>query len=325
MTKPPKADKKAAQKNAKKNGKVSRDLMATSGLGGEHSRAVMDIVTPEGVVLPFTRASFGDRIAALLLDLVICLLLPAAAVLLLLILPLKGLFDGKHQTTLSILAIAVMAFFFFVRSGYFTVFEMGRHAATPGKRVLKLRVIAHDGGRLTPAAIFTRNALREVEFFMPLTLFVSFLVNKSWLGWLSVVWALGLMLLPLFNREQARLGDFLAGTRIVHMPKALLSYDLADMDLDRNSGLTFTAEQLAYGEMELQVLEQVLRERKPAVMRAVAERIRTRIGWEEAARVEDRPSDEHFLRAYYGALRAHLESRMLLGRRRKNRSDPAPN
>jgi uncharacterized RDD family membrane protein YckC len=238
---------------------------------------------------------------------------------------LRGLLDGKHYATLSVMAIFVMAFFFFIRSGYFMAFEMGRRAATPGKRALKLRVIAHDGGRLTPAAIFTRNAMREVELFLPVTLLVSFMQHKSWLGWMAAIWAIGLVLLPLFNRDQARLGDFLAGTRVVHMPKAMLSYDLADMELDRHNGLTFTPEQLAYGEKELQVLEQVLRERKPAVMRAVADRIKARIDWREPSRVEDRPADEHFLRAYYGALRAHLEGRMLLGRRRKDKNDTAMN
>lgn len=317
MAKKPKADK------------VRRDLMADAAWG-DGARSVMQVTTPEGVQLPFVRASFGERVGALLIDLIIIIVLPVIVMILLLAMPLRGLFDGKHYTTLSILAIFAMAFFFFIRSGYFMAFEMGRRAATPGKRALKLRVIAHDGGRLTPAVIFTRNAMREVELFLPVTLIVSFMQHKSWFGWIAAIWAIGLVLLPLFNRDQARLGDFLAGTRVVHMPKAMLSYDLVDMELDRSNGLTFTQEQLAYGEMELQVLEQVLRERKPAVMRAVAERIKTRIDWREPLRIEDRPSDEHFLRAYYGALRAHLEGRMLLGRRRKDkhdtdRRDPAAN
>ena len=321
MAKKPESGKKAPGQTApvKKTG-VKRDLMADA-VQGQETRAVMRVVTPEGVALPFVRASFGERAAALLIDLILIIVLPVIAFVLLLVMPLRGLLDGKHYATLSVLAIMAMAFFFFIRSGYFMAFEMGRRAATPGKRALKLRVIAHDGGRLTPAAVFTRNAMREVELFLPLTLIVSFMQNKSWLGWLAALWALGLVLLPLFNREQARLGDFLAGTRVVHMPRALLSYDLADMELDRSNGLVFTAEQLAYGEMELQVLEQVLRERKGPVMRAVAERIKARIGWVEPP---DPPADEHFLRAYYGALRAHLEGRMLLGRRRKDKHDAAP-
>ncbi len=75
--------------------------------------------------------------------------------------------------------------------------------------------------------------------------------------------------------------------------------------------------------MELGVLEQVLRERRPAVMRAVADKIKARIGWQTPGDLLDMPSDETFLRAYYGALRAWLEGKMLLGRRRKDKHDPA--
>jgi uncharacterized RDD family membrane protein YckC len=212
---------------------------------------------------------------------------------------------------------------FFLRSGYFMFFEMGPKAATPGKRLMKLRVIAHDGGRLTPAAVFTRNAMREVELYLPLTLVFAGMAAQNSLGWLALIWALGVLLLPLFNRQHARLGDYFAGTRVVHMPRAKLSYDMADLDGDRRLGLTFTPAQLAYGEMELGVLEQVLRERKAAVMKAVADKIKVRIGWQAPKNPADIPRDEDFLRAYYSALRAHLEARMLLGRRRKDKHDPA--
>jgi uncharacterized RDD family membrane protein YckC len=312
MAKTPKAHKGAA-------GKVRRDLMADAA-AGEHARAIMTIVTPEGVSLPFERASFGERVGALLIDLILIVIAPVLVALVLWALPLDGVFKGKNDTLASILLMIGLAFFFFIRSGYFMAFEMGRRAATPGKRIMKLRVIAHDGGRLTPAAIFTRNALREVEMFLPLTLVASFMVQRSWFAWLAAFWALGLVLLPLFNREQARLGDFLAGTRVVHMPKAALGYDLAETEMDRRDGLVFSPEQLAYGEMELQVLEQVLRERKPGVMQAVAARIKARIQWVEPV---DPPLDEAFLRAYYAALRAHLEGRMLLGKRRRDKNDPA--
>jgi hypothetical protein len=51
----------------------------------------------------------------------------------------------------------------------------------------------------------------------------------------------------------------------------------------------------------------------------VAARIKARINWVDPK--NDPPGDETFLRAYYGALRAHLEAKMLLGRRRKDKHD----
>jgi len=296
-----------------------RDL-ASDAPYGEIGRTASEILTPEGVVLPFINATFGERVGALLLDWLIMILAPVIVLIIWLILPLEHVFDnGKHKALGSFVLIVAMFFLFFLRSGYFIFFEMGARAATPGKRVMKLRVISHDGGRLTPAAVFTRNALREVELYLPVTLIFAWSANHSAGSWLAFLWALALLLLPLFNKQHARLGDFLAGTRVVHMPKAALSYDLVDLEGDRNLGLSFTPEQLAYGEMELTVLEQVLRERKPAVMRAVAAKIKARINWVDPK--NDAPGDENFLRAYYGALRAHLEARMLLGRRRKDKHD----
>lgn len=286
---------------------------------GEIGRTAMEIVTPEGVVLPFINASFGERLGALVIDIIIVALVPLLVFLAWIVLPGEQM--ESNTTASAIFQIFVIALMFFLRSGYFMFFEMGPKAATPGKRVMKLRVIAHDGGRLTPAAVFTRNAMREVELYLPLTLVGAGLVVQNPLGWLASLWALALLLLPLFNRQHARLGDYFAGTRVVHMPRAKLSYDLADIGGDRRVGLTFTAEQLAYGEMELGVLEQVLRERKAQVMKAVADKIKARINWQAPKNSADIPPDEDFLRAYYSALRAHLEARMLLGRRRKDKHD----
>ena len=53
------------------------------------------------------------------------------------------------------------------------------------------------------------------------------------------------------------------------------------------------------------------------VAAAVAERIRRKIGW---TRGEDEP-DWAFLDAYYTALRRRLETRMLFGRRRRDKHD----
>jgi hypothetical protein len=50
-------------------------------------------------------------------------------------------------------------------------------------------------------------------------------------------------------------------------------------------------------------------------MRAVAARIRAKIGY------PDGDPDEAFLLAFYAALRKHLESRLLLGKRKRDKYD----
>ncbi len=301
---------------------AKRDLMADAPYG-EYGRTVAEVLTPEGVVLPFINATFGERLGALVIDVIFIALLSLVPFLIWIFLPDHENFAKQHKVAENALEVAFFLYMFFLRSGYFIVFEAGARAATPGKRLMKLRVISHDGGRLTPAAVFTRNAMREVETNIPIPLMFMGLAMHNPLGWLAFFWSLALVLLPVFNRQHARLGDFLAGTRVVHMPRAKLGYDLANLEGDRNLGLSFTPEQLAYGEMELGVLEQVLRERKPAVMKAVADKIKARINWQAPKNPADMPSDEAFLRAYYGALRQWLEGKMLLGKRRKDKHDPA--
>lgn len=282
------------------------------------------VVTPEGVALSFRTASFGVRLGALMIDYLIMILVPVALILLFILLPfehvkLEGV-DMSHPF-LQALFILLILVGFFIRSGYFMFFEMGPRAATPGKRIMKIRVISHDGGHLTPSAVITRNALREVEFYLPLTLAAQSATGGGWLSLSALLWTLLLALLPLFNRSKARLGDFLGGTRVVHMPKAALGFDLAEQVV-LPSSLIFTPEQIGvYGEKELGVLEEVLRERRASTLAAVAGRIKTRIGWVAPRNEADMPTDEVFLRAYYAALRAQLESRLLMGRRRKDKFD----
>jgi hypothetical protein len=190
---------------------------------------------------------------------------------------------------------------------------------------MRIRVAARDGGRLTAEAIFTRNAMREIEIFLPLT----FLAASSVAGGdpvdgimvlLGLAWSGIFLLFPLFNRDRLRVGDVVAGTWVVKAPRRVLAIDLAHDAAERLTRFAFTPVQVgAYGVKELQVLEDVLRRREKRTLTTVADRIRTKIAW----RGEAGETDADFLVAYYAALRAHLENRLLLGRRRKDKFDVA--
>jgi hypothetical protein len=65
----------------------------------------------------------------------------------------------------------------------------------------------------------------------------------------------------LFNKDRLRIGDLLAGTWVVSIPKRQLASDISAAMAPRAQWLSFTPEQLdAYGVYELQTLERVLRE-----------------------------------------------------------------
>jgi len=80
---------------------------------------------------------------------------------------------------------------------YYTAFEILWGGYTLGKRALGLRVVMEDGAPVTPGASMTRNLLRFADEFMGLTL----------IGILAV----------LFSPGFRRLGDWAAGTMVVHV------------------------------------------------------------------------------------------------------------
>ena len=268
-------------------------------------------VTPEGVDLRLRLGSAGQRFAAFLLDV---LLLLAAMVAF----SVACAFVGVALRNGALL-IAWTLGFFALRNGYFLFWELRPRGATPGKRALGLRVASRDGGRLGADAVFARNALREVELFLPLTFLTLSFAQGAWgIGLAGLGWSAGLLLLPLFNRDRLRAGDLIAGTWVVEAPRRRLMKDMAQDAEALAQPYAFTTAQLdAYGEMELHVLESVVRQRHGPVSADVARRIRRRIGWTLAPG----ETDADFLAAFYAAQRRKLEGDLLFGRRRLDAHD----
>jgi uncharacterized RDD family membrane protein YckC len=292
------------------------------------ARETRELITPEGVDLRVRIGSGGERAAAFLLDavfivtiLVVFSLAAAFAAEALAALGAPQLRDGLTGAV----AIVWLLGFFVLRNGYFLAFELSPRASTPGKRILGLRVAARDGGRLTAEAVIARNAMREIEVFLPLTFLLAAGVGATQpisgvLMLLGLLWTGGFALFPLFNRDRLRVGDFVAGTWVVKSPRQRLSIDLLDAMEAAQGQFHFTLEQAgAYGVKELHVLEDVLRRKDRKTMAAVAERIRAKIGWRPAPD----ENDLAFLTAYYAALRGRLETRLLFGHRRKDKYDAA--
>ena len=267
------------------------------------------LVTPEGVDLATDLADTGTRIAAFAIDLAVIYLLVFAAAWLVSQLPGTA---GETRSILFTLAVFVFRFF------YFTAGEMSRGAATPGKRLLRIRVAPRTHPQLSAAHVFTRNAMRELEFFLPLGFaFGGGAGVEGVIRILLFVWAGIFLFFPLLNRDRLRAGDLLAGTWVVRAPRPALLPDLSDAAPTRGDW-SFTPAQLdAYGVHELHVLEDVLRADDADVMRDVAARIRRKIDWPARAGEGDRA----FLDAYYRALRERLEQGLLLGRRKADKFD----
>jgi uncharacterized RDD family membrane protein YckC len=272
------------------------------------------LVTPEGVDLRLRLGDGGERATALMIDLAIMLGVLIAFTLLTLL-----AFVGSQGKGGEVIATVWMLVFFVLRNLYFVLFELTPGAATPGKRAMGLRVAARNGGRLTADAIFARNAMREIELYLPMGFLI---VNGGQVGaWISLAglaWCGVFLLFPLFNRDRLRVGDLVAGTWVVKAPTRKLVPDLVQSSCPSHGRFAFTQVHLdAYGVKELHVLEDVLRRYETKTVALVAARIRLKIGW----KASPDESDGDFLAAYYAALRGRLESRLLLGKRRKDKHD----
>ncbi len=163
------------------------------------------IETPERVPLEFALASIGNRFLAVAIDHFIqyfSIFLIAWFFLSLAGYTSSDLADapGDLLTEMPKWTIAILIIvLFLIFAGYFIVFEWLWNGQTPGKRLLKLRVIREDGRPLTLWEAIARNLLRICDA-VP--------------GFILPVYSIGLIVIFLSNRDQ-RVGDIFAGTVVI--------------------------------------------------------------------------------------------------------------
>lgn len=272
------------------------------------AKKIRQFITPEGVDLELKIASSGQRLGALMIDVLLILLT-------LILFTLSMRWVGAASGSDIIVTVWLLGAFV-LRTFWFIGFELGQRAATPGKRAMGIRVVARDGGRLTADAVVARNLIRELELFLPLMMLGVGAAEDMVSGWTilaGVAWSLTLSLFLLFNRDRMRMGDLIAGTWVVSARRAKLDADIAASG-DQSDAIRFTDAELAvYGIFELQALERVLRGRDARAMREVADTIRAKIGRPIAE------EDDAFLLSYYRQLKARLERKLLFGKRREDK------
>ncbi len=163
------------------------------------------IETPERVQLEFALASIGNRFLAVAVDhfiqYFIIFLIAWAAVSMLgtggagSVGGAEAIFSEMPKWTVALLIIAMFLAF----ASYFIIFEWLWNGQTPGKRLLKLRVIREDGRPLTLWEAIARNLLRICDAIP---------------GFVLPVYSVGLIVIFLSDKDQ-RLGDIFAGTVVI--------------------------------------------------------------------------------------------------------------
>ena len=295
-------------------------------LGSDLVHRRRELVTPEGLSLPLTIASRGARAGALMLDLIIVFVGLAVLVVVLLGLGIGflNLSQAEESPAVELLVVVLIVGTFLARYFYFIGFELSPRGATPGKRIVGIRVAARpnsegSGGRLTAEAVIASNLMRDVEVFLPLTFLLSDGFADGVVGIAAGIWLGMFLLFPFLNRDFLRAGDLVAGTWVVEAERSRLTRALS-LGTTPPTAYRFGPDELAvYGEHELQVLEGVLRTGNAEAQREVMEAICRKIGWEAGAQVDGIGDERAFLEAFYAAQRAHLERGLRFGRRKTDK------
>ncbi len=216
------------------------------------------IETPERVPLAFALASIGNRFLAVAIDHFIqyfTIFVVAYAFL-----SLSGIgdltsaenasfFQEMPKWTIAVLIVVL----FLIFAGYFIFFEWLWNGQTPGKKLLKLRVIREDGRPITLWEAMARNLLR---------------IFDAAPGFILPVYSIGLITIFASPRDQ-RIGDLFAGTVVVRERAGeaptfaeTFSNPVADAAFRRvQKPVLFQADASVVTESEIEVVESFLRRR----------------------------------------------------------------
>lgn len=211
---------------------------------------ILIIETPERVPLHFALASIGNRFLACAIDHA----LQAVAIVLMVVAfafmsnysSLGEQFANAPNWVKAVLIVIV----FLIFSAYFAFFEWIWNGQTPGKRLLKLRVIREDGRPVTFWEATVRNLLRSMDM-MP-----------------APFYSIGLISVFISSSDQ-RVGDMVAGTVVVREREAeapafaqVFASPVSDPALRRSfKPVDFVADIDILKESEIQVVETFLRRR----------------------------------------------------------------
>lgn len=219
---------------------------------------ILIIETPERVPLAFALASIGNRFLAVAIDHAIqYFVIFVVAYAFLSIAGFGDLTTIENSTLLQempkwTIALMIIALFL-IFAGYFVFFEWLWNGQTPGKKLLKLRVIREDGRPITLWEALARNLLRIFDA-VP--------------GFVLPIYSIGLITIFLSQRDQ-RIGDLFAGTVVVRerLDEAptfaeTFSNPIADAAFRRVQKPTdFQADTSAITVLEIEVVESFLRRR----------------------------------------------------------------
>lgn len=148
--------------------------------------------TPEGIELSLTPAGIVPRAGAWLIDFLIRMLIMMVA---------------SFLVIMEEAGMGIMLVIYFLVDWFYSVFfEVFKNGQTIGKRSFEIAVVMDSGMPIGWQASMIRNLLRVADF-LPFMFFAGILTS-------------------LINGQNKRLGDIVAGTMVVHLPKIQATFDI---------------------------------------------------------------------------------------------------
>jgi uncharacterized RDD family membrane protein YckC len=242
----------------------------------------LTIDTPEQTALEFPLAGIGSRFLAMVADTAIQVVVGFVLfiVLALSIPALQFFANVAPQWAIAGLIIG----FFLIYYGYFAFFEAVWNGQTPGKRYAQLRVMKDDGRPINAYDAIARNLLRIVD---------------------QLPFLYGIAIVSVFlSKQNKRLGDFVAGTVVVHEKTVEAARPFQETQID-DSAPAYDVSRITADELRL--IETFLQRRDtfdPALRGSMAAQIAARISEKLEVQVRGWPANEKFLEAVHSQYRA---------------------
>jgi len=210
------------------------------------------IDTTQNVIIDIEKANLGDRILAFSID---SLIIAAYYISMFVIFAtiffdgLSSLFEGNN--VLWILLVSIPAYL------YHFLFEWLKDGQSPGKIVMKIKVVKLDGAELTFGSILLRWVFRIIDmlpFFFGMVAVLSITASKN----------------------AQRLGDMLAGTTVIKIKDRVQLHDTVFEMLDENYVPEFP-EVMKLSAKDIEVIKKVLQSKEYRSNKVIIEKLHQKI------------------------------------------------
>ena len=170
---------------------------------------IIEVQTTQNVTIDYETAGVGQRILAYLLDLIAIVVWVTGWFW---ILGTVASFGINQAFNGDIFAVFIVIIIFFPVIFYDLLFETLNNGQSPGKMVMKIRVVNVDGTAPTSSSFLIRWLFRLIDFSMTE-------------GFLAVI-------MVAVTKKSQRLGDLLAGTTVIDLKLNNRNRELSITDLD---------------------------------------------------------------------------------------------